>query len=115
MDAHLWCTCPRCYGRRWPEVSEYLAEHQGVDVRPHEVSVELPEDGGVDSLVFTGETDDDGYPLQVLVQVYPNEGTAEVSYRRRSLETWSAPTVVYEGDAEVRAIRSSQRRHPSAQ
>ena len=80
------------------------------------MSIELPEGAGIDSLVFTGETDDDGYPLQVLVRVYPNEGTAEVSYRRRSYETWAPPTVVY-GERMRRCGRLVPRspRHPSAQ
>ena len=116
MDTHLWCTCPKiCFGRRWVDAAEYLETHRHIDVRPHEVSIQVyPDDNTHDvtsPLIFTGTTDEDHRPLEVLVQVYLDDGVAEVSYRRNKFDTWSAPTVTYEEEA---ATASSMRRHPSA-
>jgi hypothetical protein len=113
----LLCACPRCYGKRYVSPVDWLGDHQGIELLSSEVTFEMPEppEPLVSPLVFTGETDDDGYSMQVLVQVFLDDGVAEVAYRRRSHETWSAPTFAYEEQAVVRSISSSKSRHPSVQ
>ena len=113
MGAHLWCTCPRCHGEKWFEVDQYVDAHAGVKLRGSEVTIGADEELPT-TLIYVGETDDESYQMEVLVTVYPSEGTAEVAYRRNKFDTWGPPTVVYEEDAEVHVI-SSRRRHPSAQ
>ena len=117
----LRCACSRhAGGKVFDRVTDFVAEHQGIDpsgLFDSEVQIMVPGSGPspvVSPLIFTGVTDEDHRPLEVLVQVYLDDGVAEVSYRRNRFDTWSAPTVTYEEDAEVRAITSSQRRHPSA-
>jgi glucose-6-phosphate 1-dehydrogenase len=91
MDATIWCTCPVCYGKRWADMPEYLREHRQVEVREHEVTIEVAEPASQYVWTFNGVEDEDG-ELNVLVNVYPDDGIAEVSYRRHHWETWSAPT-----------------------
>ena len=119
MDAHLWCTCPKiCFGRRWVDAAEYLETHRHIDVRPHEVSIQVyPDDNthDVTSLVFKGVTDEDHRPLEVLVQVYLDDGVAEVSYRRNKFDTWSAPDGDLRGGCRGAGDpRRRSDRHPSA-
>jgi hypothetical protein len=44
-------------------------------------------------LIFAATVDEDG-PLQVLLQVWVDEGVAEIAYRRRTWETWGPPQML---------------------
>jgi hypothetical protein len=109
MDATIWCTCPRCYGRQYTNVPEYLADHVDGDVAWSEVKVVVPAVNRPYHSTYQGIEDEDG-ELQVLVNVYPEDGVAEVSYRRHKWETWSAPTECID---VAKAEEQSRANHPS--
>lgn len=79
------------------------------NVLAHEVTIVAPLPHPPYCQTYTGIEDEDG-ELQVLVNVYPEDGVAEVSYRRNKWETWSAPTECV--DVAV-AEQRSRLNHPS--
>lgn len=97
-EATIWCTCPLCHGKLHTRITEWHAEHLGLDdLFENEVTIEAaPPHDPWDNvpLIFTGTVDDDDHAeVYTLVQVYPADGVAEVSFRRGSWETWGRPTI----------------------
>lgn len=94
-DATIWCTCPRCHGKRYGCLVDWYDDHGGIMQLLHsEAQIELPGGTGRDErVVYLGSMDEDG-DLQTMVSVFPAEGFAEVAFRRHSWETWGVPTVL---------------------
>jgi hypothetical protein len=80
------CTCPRCHGRKFDRVAEYLTDHQGQEVYDSEVELIAPP--WARQMVFTADCESGE---QVLVNVWPWEHTGEVAFRPTVHDTWSPP------------------------
>lgn len=90
--ALLRCTCPRCHGKTYEDIAEYLVDHQGCDVRSHEVSLVTPKQ--VRYQTFVGDMENGE---QVLVQMWPEERQAQVAFRPKRSDTWGPPVVLEVG------------------
>lgn len=91
----LLCACPRCYGKRYESPADWLADHQGIELLSTEVhitSARLPAPELPTCMAFVGTMQEDEHEMSVLVNVYPHDDSAELSFRRYSWETWDVPT-----------------------
>lgn len=90
IPAVLRCTCPRCHGKTYDDISEYLGEHQGVEVRSHEVSLIAPR--WVQHQTFVADLENGE---QVLVDIWPEDrSSAQIAFRPNHHETWGPPHVL---------------------